>query len=225
MNTKLAHLLDGNQVWLGNKQLLNNKYSVTGYPLLDEKLRGGWPDDGVIELQTINGIGEFRLLAPYLSHLAISRRLMMFINAPSIINSQMLAFNNIAPSSVVLVSTHNDNEQRWSAEQSLRSGCVSIVVLWQQTFSACQIKRLKLAASYGNSRLIIIRSPQQLNPLPVNLSLALSPVEHGLNITINKQQGRWPQPAFVLDMSLRWPDLVMHRQPANVIHLPKRRVS
>ncbi len=225
MNTKLAGLIDGRKIWLGNQQQLVDDFCSTSYLLLDEKLGGGWPQYGVIELQTANGIGELRLLAPFLSAMTTTQQLIMFINAPSIINSQMLAFNDIEPSAAVMINTNDDSQQLWSAEQSLHSGCVSTVVLWQQQFSSCQIKRLKLAAKAGGSRLIVIRPPNQLNALPVNLTLALMPSDNGLDITIKKQQGHWPQPMFTLDMSQQWPDLVTHRTYDNVITLAKRRVS
>jgi len=225
MHTDLASLIDGRRIWLGSQQAITDDNQPTGYALLDKKLGGGWPQHGVIELQTANGIGELRLISPFLSAVTTTQQLIMFINAPSIINSQMLAFNDIEPSAAVMINTQDDSQQLWSAEQSLHSGCVSIVVLWQQQFSSCQIKRLKLAAKAGGSRLIVIRPPNQLNALPVNLTLALMPSDNGLDITIKKQQGHWPQPMFTLDMSQQWPDLVTNRTYDNVITLAKRRVS
>lgn len=225
MRTDFSQLIDGRQIWLGSQQAINEDYQTTGYPLLDEKLSGGWPKQGIIELQTNNGIGELRLMAPYLTSNANEEQLLLFINPPSVINSQMLSLNGLEPASALVINHSDSDKQLWCAEQSLLSGCVSSVVLWQTQLSSCQVKRLKLAAKATGSRLIVIRPPNQLATLPVNLSLALMPCDEGLTITIKKQQGHWPQPLFVLDMSERWPDLVTHITRDNVIALGKRRVS
>jgi len=225
MNSILMQLHDNHQIWHGNSHHIAMDTISTGDSSFDDYLHGGLPDASVIELQTINGIGELRLLMPYLASKSKSTRLICFIAPPSAISSQMLLANGIAPHQVLVLSGQKGNDILWSVEQCLKSGCVGAVVLWHQQFSIAQIKRFKLAAEQGQSSLIIIRQQPSLSMcLPVQLSLNL-PHQHGLMVTINKQLGHWPKPPFLFDMRRLWPDLVTPSRSHNVIDLKSRHVG
>jgi len=226
MNSILAQLHDSHQIWHGNNHHLISDSITTGDTGLDDYLHGGWPEASVIELQSINGIGELRLLMPYLASQAQSTRLVAFIAPPSQLGSQMLASNELDTSQVLVLYSQRDNDILWSVEQCLKSGCVGVIVLWHQQFTSAQIKRFKLAAEQGQASLIIIRHQPNLSLcLPVQLSLSLAPHQHGLMISINKQLGHWSKAPYLLDMRKQWPDLVTPVKPSNVIELSQRKVG
>jgi len=226
MNRILAQLHDNHQIWHGNNHHALSHNISTGDQQLDHYLSGGIPDASVIELQTINGIGELRLLVSFVASKAQSTRLISFIAPPSDICSQMLANHGIDPQQVLVLCSEQGSDSLWSAEQCLKSGCVGVVILWHQQFSTAQIKRFKLAAEQGQTNLIILRQQQSFPCyLPVPLSLSLSPYQYGLKVTINKQLGHWSKPEFLFDMRQRWPDLVSSSKPSNVIELKPRKVG
>lgn len=226
MNSILTQLHNDHQIWHGNSHRNVVEPVTTGYIELDSYLNGGFPDNSVIELQTINGIGELRLIMPYLAHKAQSTRLIAFIAPPSYICSQMLASNGIKAKQVLVLNTEKEDDTLWSVEQCLKSGCIGAIVLWHRQFSSAQIKRFKLAAQQGQANLIIIRPQPNLSLcLPVALSLKLAPHPHGLEVAVNKQLGYWPKAPYILDMRKQWPDLVEQEKPSNVIKLPQRKVG
>lgn len=231
MNKIIEKLQAQNKLWLANEHAILNTSSIisSGYDALDQKLGGGMPDNSVIELQTINGIGELRLLLPYLRAKIIEQKSIVFIAPPAQISSQMLLRQQIPLAQTLIVNSTDSAQSLWSAEQCLKSGCVGGVLLWQNYFSISQVKRLKLAAEQGAASLFILRGQPQLSlSLPVNLCLNLKPHPLGLTIKINKQLGRWPSSAFILDMRQQWPELTQSqpRQPisANVIQLKQRKI-
>lgn len=226
MNRILTQLQNSHQIWHGNNHHLLCDVLPSGYQSLDDFLSGGLPDNSVIELRTINGIGELRLFMPYIAQKTVNDRLAVFIAPPSSISAQTLASNDINPEQVLVLNSKQAPDMLWSAEQCLKSGCVGVAILWHQQFSNAQTKRLKLAALQGQASLIIMRQPTALvSPLPVPLSLTVSPDKHGLKIAINKQLGHWPKSPYSLDMRSQWPDLVEQDKPNNVISISKRKVG
>jgi len=226
MNSILTQLYDNHQIWRGNNHDTLLEVQTTGYPSLDAYLCGGFPDNSVIELQSLNGIGELRLIMPYLAKKTAAEKRLIFISPPSTLSSQMLHSNQINPAHIVVLADVATNDALWSAEQCLKSGCVGVVVLWHQLFSSAQVKRLKLAAQQGHASLIIIRQKSALSlSLAVPLCLSISPDTLGLRIAIIKQLGHWPKAPFTLDMRRDWPDLVEQARPTNVISLNQRKVG
>ncbi len=226
MNSILTQLHNDHQIWHGNSHSTAVNTLTTGYSKLDKYLNGGLPDNSVIEIQSINGIGELRLIIPYLAQKAQAAKLLTFIAPPSNICSQMLASSGIEASQVLVLNTQKQQDTLWSVEQCLKSGCVGAIVLWHQQFTSAQIKRFKLAAQQGQASLIIIRPQPHLSlSLPVQLSLQLAPHAHGLMVTINKQLGFWPKAPYFLDMRKQWPDLAEQQKPSNVIELHQQKVG
>lgn len=225
MNSILMQLHNNHQIWHGNNHHTNLATISSGDAALDDYLNGGFPQASVIEIQSINGIGELRLLMPLLTS-QLGLRHLVFVTPPSNISSHMLASHGISGSQTIVLSSDVEKHTLWSVEQCLKSGCVGAIVLWHQQFTTAQIKRFKLSAQQGQATLIIIRQPiaHTMN-LPVQLSLSLTPHQHGLLISINKQLGYWPKAPYLFDMRRHWPDLVVPKLPDNVVMLHQRQVG
>ncbi|MGB1263205.1 MAG: translesion DNA synthesis-associated protein ImuA [Cognaticolwellia sp.] len=215
MNKVLKTLHHQGKIWSAD-QVQNVVETIdSGYPELNKNLHGGLPRYGVIEVQTINGIGELRLFLPYLLNLLQAEssqdqqtRQMVFIAPPAQINALMLLQASIPLENLLIIASQKPEESLWAAEQCLKSGCCFAVLLWQQLLAVHQLKRLKQAATTGNAVQIIFRSPHSIDlALPVSLSLGLEAQPTGLKIQVKKQLGGWPCSPFVLDMRKQWPSL------------------
>ena len=215
MNKMLKQLHHQGKIWSAD-QIHNIVETIdSGYPELNKNLHGGLPHQGVIEVQTINGIGEIRLFLPYLLNLLQAElaqhhqaRQLVFIAPPAQVNALMLLQAAIPLDNLLIISSQKPQESLWAAEQCLKSGSCFAVLLWQQLLAVHQVKRLKQAATTGNAVQIIFRSPHSVDlALPVSLSLALEAQSSGLKIKVKKQQGGWPCKDFTVDMHKQWPNL------------------
>jgi len=224
MNKMLKKLQQRGDVWSAAQ--VDNSYAMidSGYQTLNRHLKGGLPKNGVIEVQSIAGIGELRLFMPFLLQLtqdnASHARKIVLIAPPGQVNALMFAQQGISPELVIIIEAFESTEALWAAEQCLKSGSCVAVLLWQQALAVHQVKRLKQAALQGDAVQVLFRAKQCLDvPLPVSLSIVLSPHEQGLEVEIKKQQGHWPQQAFVLDMQAQWPCLTQVPLASNVVPL------
>jgi cell division inhibitor SulA len=198
----------------------------SGYSELNKQLHGGLPKQGVIEVQSLSGIGELRLFLPYLLNLLqVEResqqqtRQLILIAPPAQVNALMLFQASIPLENLLVISSQKPEESLWAAEQCLKSGCCFAVFLWQQLLAVHQVKRLKQAAVTGNAVQVIFRSPYSVDlALPVSLSLALEAQPSGLKVNIKKQLGGWPCQPFVIDMHEQWPSLTQPAIVANAIN-------
>ncbi len=75
----IEHLKNKQLIWQGSRTHVEQDFQPTGFALLDEKLQGGFPKHGVIELQSSSGIGELRLLTPHLRR-SLAKGLVVFIH-------------------------------------------------------------------------------------------------------------------------------------------------
>lgn len=217
MNAYIKALENKRWLWRGVEQASEREGNASGYPALDQRLSGGFPPASVIEIKTLNGIGELRVLMPYLQQQ--QQKLMIFIGAPAMLNSEFLVKHSIVLSQVLFVDAQ-DAEALWCAEQCLKSGCVSCVLLWQQALELLHIRRLVLAAERGESNLFVFRQNHSLTMnLPVALSMELSPSVRGVAVTIHKRRAGRSHAKFDVDMSEYWPDLVKQPISNNVVSL------
>lgn len=206
---QLSELKQQGHVWhLSQTPQAHPKNCPTGYTELDLLLGGGWPAQQVIELRTAFGIGEFRLLLPYLQHQTQRNKLLMHINAPAPLHAPFLHSQGLPLWQQLEIRT-TEQDALWAAEQCLKSGCCSTVLLWQQTLNIARLKRLQLAAAQGQAELFLLRSaaPTHLS-LPVGLSLALHPAPQGIEVRVLKRRGGWPGARQLVNFSQRWPRLI-----------------
>ncbi|MCF2856422.1 translesion DNA synthesis-associated protein ImuA [Pseudoalteromonas sp. SMS1] len=209
----MANLIDflqhQNLVWQGteNAPVSRQAYETvsTGFDDLDKQLRGGLPKQGVVDIQSQAGIGELRLLLPYLRG---QTRMCAVIHPPAQLNAHALFHQGVDTGRFLVITPNSPQEALWAAEQCLKSGACDSVLLWHGDLEIHQVKRLQLAAQTGQGLICLLRSDiKQSASLPVCLSLKLMPHDLGLTVQITKRRGGWAKPDFILDMSSNWPEL------------------
>lgn len=217
MSALLEQLNRRQWLWHGNSQQAAYQAVSSGYAQLDQQLAGGFPASGVIDLQSDIGIGELRLLLPYLQQQHTDGRLLVLICPPAQPCADMLAAHGINLTQLLLLRPRQTKDALWAAEQCLQSGVVSTVLLWQHRLTLAQARRLQLAAFQGQATLVLLRRAMTGLNLPVSLSLQLTPAEQGLKIQVHKRRGSWPGAPFMLDMSARWPALCLNADSASLL--------
>lgn len=227
MNSTLSLLKKRRLVWSANTPAqAEPQYLCSGYVQLDEQLAGGLPTQGVVSIESPLGIGELRLLLPYLQQSQQHGRLLVIIAPPMPINSELLAEQGFALDQILLITPESIQQALWSAEQCLKSGCCYAVLMWQQNLQIHQVKRLQLAAKAGDALQVIFRQTYtRQTPLPVSLALQLTSQEQGIQVTIRKRKGGWPSEPFIVDMQQHWPKLTLQQPIQPLPSIPERRVS
>lgn len=216
-------------IWQANRQpQCDSQLHHTGFTELDAQLGGGFASSGVVEIRSPVGIGELRLLLPYLSQRQQKeQRLLVLIAPPQSVNSEILVEWGFALHQVLLVSSGDQTSALWAAEQCLKSGCCYAVLLWQHPLQQYQVKRLQLAAQKGDAIQIVFRPANTDSQfLPVSLSMQLAADPLGLQVTIKKRKGGWPGQAFSVNMRRYFPELcTVHglNDTDNLIPFPQQR--
>ena len=221
MNDIINLLQRRNIVWRGSLQQDISKAQASEYSELDDKLAGGFPEHGVVDISAPQGIGEIRLLLPLLKK---QRGLLVFINPPGHLCAEQLHHYGLDISQVLLVFCGKANDALWAAECCLKSGACGTVLIWQNVLEIHHVKRLQVASETGGCLLFLQRSRQQDSvSLPVTLGLSLSANDLGIDINIRKRKGGWPLSTFSVDMRQQWPALTINRS-TNVLHFPVSKV-
>lgn len=217
MNDLINLLQHRNLVWHGALQKTAFSRQASEYSELDEKLEGGFPEHGVVDIASPAGIGELRLLLPFLQR---QKRLLVYINPPGQICAEQLHHYGVDISQVLVIYPEKKNDALWAAEQCMKSGACAAVLLWQNALEVHHVKRLQVAGETGQSLIFLHRTTDKSAiSLPVTLGLTLLANDYGLDIHIRKRKGGWPLPAFTVDMRQQWPALTLHRA-ANVVPFP-----
>lgn len=215
MSAILEQLTRRQLLWHGNSQRAAYQAVASGFAEVDQQLAGGFPATGLIDIQTGLGIGELRLLLPYLQHQqSSSQRLLVMISPPHRPAADMLAAEGIALSQLIIIQPKNTKEALWAAEQCLQSGCAAVVLLWQVPVKRVQARRLQLAAEQSQASMVLLHQSRLSESLPAQLSLQLTPHRCGLQITVQKRKGGWPGSQFIVNMQQRWPALTLSSEPA-----------
>ncbi|MDD1783193.1 translesion DNA synthesis-associated protein ImuA [Enterovibrio sp. ZSDZ35] len=177
-------------IWTANRLYQPQTHCrPSGHALLDEKLDGGWPESGVVELQLpCFGIGELRLVLPAIARALEDSELTVFATPPGEINPIALCQAGLNLEKVVILDT-STSSSLWCVEQALKSGCCRSAVLWGEALSVTQARRLQLAAAENDCLLFMITHQQSVQGLPVSCRLAITPVEEGLSIRVVKRRG------------------------------------
>ncbi|WGY47434.1 translesion DNA synthesis-associated protein ImuA [Vibrio sp. ABG19] len=218
----IEHLKNKHWLWQGSQTQTEPDTHSTGFNELDHKLCGGFPAHGVVDIHSESGIGELRLVYPYLKQ--HGERLTVLINPPGIVDAESLRNDGINIENVLIVTPKSEREGLWSAEQCARSGACSQVLLWQDKLEVHHARRLQVACETGNCLNFLFRSVQDnLFSLPVTLTLSLSAHPQGLEIRVPKRRGGWPLGAFTLSMAERWSRLVLPLPSSVVVPFPLRK--
>ena len=221
MSTLIQQLRDKRLIWSATEQGQKSKgVRHQGYPELDKRLTDGFPTHGMMEIASALGVGELRLVLPYLKSLMEDGRLMVFIAPPCQVNATMLLAYGIPLSQCLLLTPESDTEALWCAEQCLRSGACSSVILWQQQLQIHQAKRLHHAAEKSHTLHILFHPPatQKLS-LPIPFRLSLKAVSEGVKVTVERQKRGWPIPSFIVNMRQQWPSQTAQLPYTNVVSI------
>ncbi|WP_108946393.1 hypothetical protein [Shewanella halifaxensis] len=201
--TPLAHLLEREDLWLGEQWQHQNQAYPSGFVQLDQHLAdNGWPKQGVCEcLCDKSGQGELTLVLPLLqqligktglsavepsnqvkaTHSALAASvttdvdsLVMLVAPPYVPNPQALEQQGVEVERLIWIDSCDRKEQLWAIEQALASGAVPLVLAWLDYVSITESRRLQLAAEKGQA-LCLLYLPTKLadNAHPVNLRLTL----------------------------------------------------
>ncbi len=180
-------------VWRGNERHSEAAESIsTGFALLDDVLPArGWGIGSVTELLvTRSGIGEFSLVLPALREVTAGGQWVALIGPPHIPYAPALVNASIDLGRLLVVDTDKDTDTLWAAEQVLRSGTFTGVVIWVERSSAQKQRRLQLAAERGNSWAIVYRPAAAQNEhSPVALRMVMSAEGQRVNLDIVKARG------------------------------------
>ncbi|MCW8344925.1 translesion DNA synthesis-associated protein ImuA [Vibrio sp. ZSDZ65] len=223
MHTLIKELQDKQLIWKGSHAFLSSAdHRTTGFDELDQRLNGGFPSHGVVDIQSIGGIGELRLLLPHITTCA-QKRLLILINPPGYLCADYLLAQGIQPSQVLILYPTSAKHALWAAEQSLKSGASGCVCLWQNDIEIHQAKRLQVASETGQCLQFLFRQVQpHIFSLPVSLGLTLVPHDSGLEVSITKQKGGFSRHPFIVNMTMHWPELTVAVEPnaSTVISFP-----
>ncbi len=192
VKTELAVLLRQGVVWRGSSAGRASAAVITsGFPSLDEQTGGGWPRGALSEIFSPQGLG-FSLLLPLLAELSRQQQWLTWVNPPHVPYAPVLEARQVNIARVLLVKVRDTEQSLWAAEQALRSGNCSLVLLWVERVSATRIRRLQLAAEESNCMGILFRPLQQRQQASMAaLRLQITPAGDGLQVQVLKRRAGW----------------------------------
>jgi len=167
---------------------------MTGYPALDAVLSwGGWPPTSLTEVLDARPEGALGLTLPALVSLSRGPRWLLLVDPPLPPFAPALAAHGLDLSRLVVAAT--GGEIAWAAEQALRSGACSAVLIWGGgvPWRGAALRRLQLAAQTGNALALLFRDEAAArDPSPAALRLRVRQVAAGLEVSVLKQRGGAP---------------------------------
>lgn len=205
MQGLLEQLSNRQLIWQGSAVKQNTAGWPSGYPEFDQAL-GGWPQQGLVALQSVPAIGELRLVLPLLGVLQ-QQGLLCFINPPQRLHAEPLLCAGLQLHQILVVSTLNGGDSLWAAEQILRSGLFKAVLLWLPRLPKVAGRRLQLAAEQQQALLLQFSTEVPTLSLPLALALSLSPTAEGLQLKVLKRRASWAGLEFTLNLQKTWPAL------------------
>ncbi|WP_143026641.1 translesion DNA synthesis-associated protein ImuA [Ferrimonas sediminum] len=188
-------LLQRDDLWLASQWQQQQGGIATGFEALDQCLcHGGWPDKGVIEvLMAAPGTGESLLLQRLLC--PGEDQWLLLVCPPYLPYAPAWMQQGIELANVVCLTDLDRKEQLWAAEQGLASGSCQRVLLWLDTLSVSESRRLQLAAERsGSVAVVFLPRKIECDSHPVSLRVHWTPESVGATLQILKQRGGWRQP-------------------------------
>lgn len=201
---RLQKLLKHPHIWRpGNLPAVARRTVPTGFTLLDRRLGGGWPIEGLTELLfSKQGIGELRLLMPALAFLGRAdnpkeRRAVAAGNGswiaciapPHILYAPALSLHGVDISRVMVIHPDKQADALWAMEQALRSSTCVAVLAWLAALDERSLRRLQLAAESGLCWAVIFRHARfarQSSPAPLRIQLQPEDGQLELDIIRNR---------------------------------------
>lgn len=215
MNKSLSVLNNHPHIWRAREQKQSETKFSLGFPRLDKALNGGVASTGLVRISSLTGVGELslfkRVICQHRTH-----KLVVFINPPGLLQSPWLENLGLKSQQVLVVKTRTEQESLWAAEQCLKSTACHCVVLWNNTITPKEARRLQVAATHNDALCLLYTPPPQLasqssypeasrnsdlqgsmskqsdNSLPITLDISLQGKAHAVSVNIRKQRHGWP---------------------------------
>ena len=158
-----------------------------------DRILGGWPKGALAEiLHELEGIGELRIVMPALARLSREQRWILWVAPPYVPYGPALWRHGVVLSRLLLINAVSSTQCWWAAEQALRSGACSMVMLWSSTVDERRLRRLQLAAETGGAWALLFRGARAANqPSPAALRLRVTSSAQGLVVQVLKCRGRF----------------------------------
>lgn len=214
MQALLEQLSRRQLIWQGSAVRQPTGQLPSGFAEFDQAL-GGWPQSGVIALQSVAAVGELRLLLPVLCQLQ-AQGFICLINPPQLLQGDALLAAGLKLSGILLLEHLSERDALWAAEQVLRSGLFKAVLLWLPQLAQVAGRRLQLAAEQQQAILVQFTGQTPTLSLPLALALQLTPTASGLAISVLKQRGAWAGQTLHLNWQTLWPALYPEPTPGAV---------
>jgi cell division inhibitor SulA len=190
----LQNLIDGRpDLWRGRATPQALPAGLpTGYAALDLELPwGGWPPGNLCELLVERPGAGLGLVLPVLARLSAQARWLLLVDPPLRPFAPALAARGLALERLVVASARGLGA--WAAEQGLRSGACSAVLVWGGRWDTASLRRLQLAAASGGAIAFLFRNPGAARtPSPAALRLGVEPAGPGYRVRVIKQRGGRP---------------------------------
>lgn len=188
---------------MGLDQLLNARHDLwrgravsaatpaglsTGFAALDALLPWrGWPPGALSEILSDRPGGGLALLKPALARLSAEARWLLFLDPPFIPFAPALAASGVELTRLLVVG---GGEAAWAAEQGLRSGACSAVLIWGGRWGMATLRRLQLAAEAGGSAAFLFRGEDAVNEhSPAVLRLRVRHALAGMEVMVLRLRG------------------------------------
>ncbi len=163
----------------------------SGWSVLDQCIGGGWPRGALAELLSRRHLG-LSLLLPLLARLSRQPRWLGWVAPPHRPFAPGLASAGVDLQRLLLVRPGDGAQRLWAAEQLLRSGSCSVVLLWPQGLQGTQVRCLQLAAEQGDSLGVLFRPLRDAAAAsPAALRLRVLPSPLGLEVEVLKRRNGW----------------------------------
>ena len=182
-------------VWRGKQGLHHIQTLATGHTGLDAALPGnGWPTGAVTELiNATAGCGELSLVLPVLAQLSQKKHWIIVVDPPWIPYPPALHGHGLVLDKLLLVRTQSPGESLWACEQVLRGIPGGAVLVWPDTLSFSELRRLQLAAKHSRKIAFIFRHIEAATASsPAALRLLLTPDDDSLQVRVIKCRGQRP---------------------------------
>ncbi|HJP03639.1 MAG: translesion DNA synthesis-associated protein ImuA [Gammaproteobacteria bacterium] len=200
---RLQKLLKHPHIWRPGTAVVARRTVPTGFAVLDRRLGGGWPVEGLTELLfSKQGIGELRLLMPALAFLSRAGSpeerqdvaagdggWIAWVAPPHIPYAPALGLYGVDTSRVLVIRPDKQADVLWAMEQALRSSTCVAVLAWLAALDERSMRRLRLAAESGLCWAVIFRHlkfAHQGSPAPLRIQLQPEDGQLGLDIIRNR---------------------------------------
>lgn len=194
---ELDNLKRDGRLWQGRRgRLANDRLLASGWAPLDELLGGGWPRATLVELFSESHQG-LPLLLPLMARLSAEARRIAWVAPPHVPYAPALAARGVDIRRLLLIRDVSSEQALWAAEQVLKSGAASLVLVWPRSgtgkgLQTAQLRRLQLAAEQGDAVGVLFRPMRDAaRGSSAALRLRLSPVPAGLDVKVLKRRGSW----------------------------------